>query len=85
MGAEQFEEKGGDQPHRLHKEGTKWVEEEGRGGQNHRQVRRRQELLSLLLWEADCLGKPNPRHTRARALMPPCERGEECPGPQGGT
>ena len=35
VGAERFEEKGGDQPHRLHKEGTKWVEEEGRGGQTY--------------------------------------------------
>ena len=48
MGAEQFEEKGGDQPHRLHKEGTKWVEEEGRGGQNHRQVRMGTQVSPLL-------------------------------------
>ena len=78
---EHLEEKGGAQPHQFHQEGTTWVEEEGRGGQNHRHVRRRQELLSLFLWEAACLGKPNPMHTGASALMSPCEKGEGCPGP----
>lgn len=51
------------QPHQLHEEGTKWFEEEGGLGQNHRHVRRRPELTSL---RSRSLGKLSPRHTQSK-------------------
>lgn len=54
-----------------YKEGTKWVEEESRGGQNHRQVRRRQELLSLFLWGSRLFGKTKPEAHQSKSLDVP--------------